>query len=192
MGPGTRNAICGIFQECHPSAGKWYLAASVTVTSICGIRYGNFITSRRSISLTPVCESTQEDETCQPVLLWGQRSLPKTVCQHPGARRGSHHKSEAVSVKYLLFWACFSFFQTCHYLGMTLYDCDSQVKCEVVSYLSSSSLDDSLAPKKGEENWVPFSHSWWDLKNEKKNIYTKYITGWTGVPCSRPKRIEQE
>lgn len=76
-------------------------------------------------------------------------------------------------IQRLFLWSVYCFglvlFQTCRHLGMTLYDCDSQVKCEVVSRLSSSSLDDSLAPKKGEENWIPFSYSWWDFKNEKKN-----------------------
>lgn len=50
---------------------------------------------------------------------------------------------------------CF-FFQTCRDLGITLYDCDSQVKCEVVSCLSSSLLDDSLAPKKVKKIGFPF------------------------------------
>lgn len=50
----------------------------------------------------------------------------------------------------------FCFFQTCRNLGMTLFDCDSQVKCEVVSCLSSSLLDDSLAPKKVKNIGFPF------------------------------------
>lgn len=47
----------------------------------------------------------------------------------------------------LLLWTiyCLGFFfsQTCSNLGMAFYDCESQVKCEVISCLSSSWLDDS-------------------------------------------------
>lgn len=119
--------------------------------SICGMRWSNFITSHRSISLTAVRLPEQPG---------GWNVSTSRVLRPKVSPQNSPSASVWISPLFMWTICClgFQFFSDMQSSRSASSDCESQVKCEVISCLSS--LGDSQAAKKVEKcRFLSHTHS---------------------------------